>query len=179
MNTKEKTQAIASFYQELADNDNGFTYESSQVDYMPGPNLDTVDKCIKFWKVNPPKPKFKTIDLSIMVGSDIDMEFGGNEFNWISQLVKIDKGYYSKHSGAGWYDNCRIRQNHWHSWQGGECPLPEGLFLDVITRNSVKARRVKLYNTSQYWFHSQSATDIIAFKVIGTVDGYTYDLTTK
>ena len=124
-----------------------------------------------------PKKK-KIIDLLKMVGSDIDCEFASmsnNFYRWASKLKEIND-YYVSEAGAG-YHCCRIRENHWHSWQGGECPLPEGLYIEVIFRNGEEGDTEGYYNSGWNinWHHQSGTYDIIAFKVIGVADGWKYE----
>jgi len=70
-------------------------------------------------------------------------------------------------------DKCRPRMNHWHSWQGGECPLPEGLVVEVLRRGVPGNLTYDGYSGLLGWEHqlemnSLSFRDIIAFKVTGT-----------
>jgi len=113
------------------------------------------------------KPKKKIIDLSMMVGSDIDMEVSyTNDFSR-AEIIK-----YNIHTAQN--ANFRIRQDHWHSWQGGDSPLPEGLDIRLLSRNGddTKASNSKYINFR--WEHG-FIDDIIAFKVIGTADNARYE----
>lgn len=179
MSTKKHAQACANFYQNLADNDNGFTYRNlnSDIDKLQGPNMGSNIDILKAWKVNPPKPKKKIIDLHMMIGSDIDMEFNNNAIDkywYIEKLVSINvpnnKIYMDRNES--FFSNCRIRQNHWHSWQGGACPIPEGLIIKVKTRNNKQFNND--YGPGWRWNHRDKPTDIIAFKIIGIAENWTY-----
>jgi len=168
---------LAVFYTKLAENDNGFKYNSTHVDTMGGPNLYTVPDCMKYFEINPPKPKVKKIDLSVCIKSGIDMEFADEDTDadkwWVvgklSAIKVYEKLYYVDEQGAN-FRFCRVRQNHWHSWQGGSCPLPEGLNVDYRLRGSIYISP----KTEKSWQHDGTATDIIAFKVIGTLEDWEY-----
>ena len=128
---------------------------------------------LSLWRVA--EPKRKIIDLSLMVGSDIDMEFPTNAgTSWFtSQLKEIKEGkfYISKHNYK--YSECRIRQNHWHHLGGGECPLPRGLTGQVLLRN----RNVIILDCASKWVHDEydMYLDIIAFMVTGVTNDYKYE----
>lgn len=113
----------------------------------------------------------KPVDLSVLIESGIDCEFS---FDWkskpsIGQLLKIDGNKYTSDVGH-YYNYCLPRMNHWQSWQGGECPLPEGIVVETIYReDSMPEKNVV---TDLFWKHHSEADDIIAFKVIGLADGY-------
>lgn len=65
-------------------------------------------------------------------------------------------------------------QQPWLNWRGGECPVPEGLMVEVTTRNGNTLGRL---GVSPYmrWGHVKidSATDIIEYRVVGIESGYT------
>lgn len=172
MNIKEKAQWLGNFYQELADNDNGFSLNnitvSPQDDPSNGPKLNSDTH---LWSVNPPKPKKEIIDLSIMVNSNIDMEFDFLDNKWkTSYLIEIAKeGYINKYGSV--FDRCRIRQNHWHSWNGAKCPLPKGLFI-ATKRKSLHSNIVFYGETSSEYLNWK---DIIAFKITGIEKKYKYE----
>lgn len=123
-----------------------------------------------------PKQK-KIIDLSVCIESGIDMEFSDDgSFMIIDTLVNtcsVNKVYRTSHSSL--FNKCRVRQDHWHSWQGGyKCPLPEGLKVELMYRNRGKGQHSPAY-TELDWNHNDSVYDIIAFKVISVADGYKYE----
>lgn len=129
-------------------------------------------------------PTKKPVDLSVLIESGIDVEtseYPDFRRRCIGELRSIDKSPHSKYPyyklGDWDFDAiyCRPRMNHWHAWQGGECPLPEGVVADAVYRDGEirKGIFVKAWN----WEHKQSTSmtvDIIAFKVIGLADGYSW-----
>ena len=134
------------------------------------------------------KPKEKNIiDLGKMVGSDIDMEFADNNAWFIDYLIEIintdinnSYPYVTKKRKS--IAKCRIRENHWHFWQGGECPLPEGLEIEIMYRCGEAEESLILYHRriwSNNWLHNSEKYDIIAFKVLGTADGWSYEYETE
>lgn len=56
-------------------------------------------------------------------------------------------------------------------WEGGECPVPEGVMVEIILRTGVKC----LANGVNWWRweHLNSMFDIIAYRIIGVAEGYT------
>jgi hypothetical protein len=129
---------------------------------------------IKHWmKQCEIKPEPKIIDLTSLVGSDIDMEFAGREAKdwYVYKLTKIDKGGYYSEKNDKYGHSCRIRENHWHSWDGNKCPLPDG--LEVKLRIMVPDRRISHYITTDYinddWNH------VIGIRIIGKKPDYIYE----
>jgi len=127
-------------------------------------------------KIVAPAKENKIIDLSILIDSGIDVEFPtGNGTSWfISQLTRIKENsiYVSKHKYN--YDKCRVRQDHWMAWQGGECPLPEGLTVDILTRDGKCGVTNEYWMTHWSWDNTDHSTDIIAFNILGVADGWAY-----
>lgn len=120
-----------------------------------------------------PKAEKKIIDLLMMVDSDIDMEFVYDTgYTVIGKLKAIKElNYYSK-MGDSPSPYCHIRQDCWLSWQGGECPLPEGLNVTLLTRSGFYIP--SNLPLSANWIHCTAADDIIAFRVNGTLDDWRY-----
>lgn len=116
--------------------------------------------------------KPKPIDMSICIESGIDVESSTTGVDWyIDPSPEVsDTGCYWSCALDDWVDYCRPRLNHWHSWQGGECPVPEGLMGTVKFRNGLTA------DLANYvwgdWGHTRTLEDIIAFRVTGLADGY-------
>lgn len=124
-----------------------------------------------------PEPKYKKIiDLSKVVGSDIDCEFlrPDGSLIGINKLTNIcGDGINETYESSGIYTTkCRIRQDHWHSWQGGSCPLPEGLEIELLFRGG-KHEKLTDYIYDR-WSDDDDNYDIIAFKVLCTAPGYKY-----
>ena len=66
----------------------------------------------------------KKIDLSICVNSKVDMEFwltGTFNHKEIAKLKEYSPTPITTATKRQ-YDECRVRQDHWHSWNGGTCP---------------------------------------------------------
>jgi len=167
MTEQEKALALSEFYKTLAENNNGWTMQGKQG--VTGPNMMSD---ISEYIINPPKPKSKKIDLSICIKSNIDVECSDNKRIW-------DICKFSSMKSEGW-EYCRVRQDHWHLWQGGDCPLPKGLIIEIQTRqSSAISKNVTVYDLNIWgwnWNLPQldNDGDIIAFKVIGTAKGWEY-----
>lgn len=119
------------------------------------------------------KPQKKAVDLSVLIESKIDCEFSTSPsfelaiWDTLHSLSnRINQYSSSVHSCLRY---CRPRMNHWHSWQGGECPLPDGLWVDIDRRDGLGNRG---YSTDYSWRHTGTGNDIIAFKVTGLAEGY-------
>jgi len=174
MNTQNKAQMLAYWYQELADNDNGFEFNGPTS--FP-PECPTLSSDLSYWEINPPKPKKQIIDLNMMIDSDIDMEFftrNPEEDLYISKLVKIENGVYfsTMPSHVKWLHCCRIRENHWHVWRGNnDCPIPAGLKGEILLKNN----RTYTLDFATRWWHNNKDTDIIAFKITGVQSTHRYE----
>lgn len=125
----------------------------------------------------------KKVDLSILAESGIDCEFFNDEDddNHYRDINVGRIGYISKDREYPFLKNvCDIykhaipRMNHWNFWQGGECPLPEGLMIELIFRHGYKLNNNNDYSEIIWNHHGpiHSDRDIIAFKVLGLSDGY-------
>jgi len=123
------------------------------------------------------KPELTPADLSVLIVSGIDCEFGGGSVVGIriAPLAGIEGSSsrsYHLRQGGGFkgYSECRPRMSHWHSWQGGPCPLPEGFTVQVIYGNGKQVIDPKWESLN--WSNNTPFSQIIAFKVTGLVDGY-------
>ena len=130
--------------------------------------------CIQHYPSNfKPKPVIKKIDMSCLVDSDIDCEFMDDHQTLIGKLTAVlpncAKYVMDK---ADYFQYCRVRQDHWHHWENGECPLPKGLEVTLKFRNG-KQETTNIYTSYAGWGKSCDY-DIIAFKIIGTCTGYEY-----
>jgi len=68
------------------------------------------------------------------------------------------------------YKYCRPRMNHWHAWNGGDCPLPEGLIVDARLRDDYLSENAN--TNSLIWTKNTGHNNVIAFKVTGIAEGY-------
>jgi len=135
------------------------------------------DSCSQFYTdCFEPKPVKEVIDLTMMIGSNIDMEFSQSELSnqyvgLLKEITNNDIFYVMPTRDA--YKRCRIRQDHWHSWPGGENPLPKG--LEVILEYQDKSTTKTSRHTDSINWHRDSVNCIRAFKVIRVAEGYRYE----
>ena len=119
-------------------------------------------------------PELKPIDLSVLIQSGIDCEFSiSSRFDdpAVGKLTVIMEctDPYTRDGKVG-HRTCQPRMgDHWHSWQGGKCPLPEGLVVEVTFRGGEK--RQGMYDRYR-WGHNKTRlpNDIIAFRVLDKAD---------
>ena len=179
-------QELADFYQQVADGgemelEGG--YGIGRVTNLNGPNMYSLTNK---WRI---KPKKKVVDMSVLIDSGIDCEFSNNGSTWgAGKLVNIDtptpieredppkeylylKDYIGLHNRP--YRYCRPRMNHIHAWQGGECPLPEGLLVRVYFRNANNEVGLAT-DFKDLWYLNAALddNDIIAFEVLGLAEGW-------
>lgn len=176
MNTAEKIKVMQAY-----EDGKQIEYKSPRSDGWGDASTPVWDWYNKTYRI---KEQKKVVDLSVLIGSQIDCEFrlSGNDGYWaVAKLSKIHvsetpHGYSSMttyHTDyRGLASQCRPRMNHPHAWQGGECPLPEGVLVKVWYRRMGFAH----ISSSDYiddWRHDGDYdTNIIAFEVIGLADGY-------
>lgn len=134
-----------------------------------------VDQPMACWRVAPPPAK-KVIDLSVLVGSGVDCEF------WDEEGEVLIGALTHSFDGSGpyqcdkrlWFPHCQPRMNHWHSWQGGECPLPEGFVVEAYTRTGRLLPEAEATTLRWRWRYSypHNDPDIITFRVLRKADDY-------
>jgi len=184
MNEQEQALKLSALYKELAEKGTHLQFDDGIKDtnwidakaYIPDmtSNLDLFRVAEK---------QDKIIDMSCLVGSDIDCELGypapytsGYTITKLKVIVE-ERGEIKYNNGCQNYSTCRVRQDHWHSWQGGDkCPLPEGLDCKFKFRGLHDAEGYShSVNSDNSWQHTDSDLDIIAFKVLGIAEGYKYE----
>lgn len=137
----------------------------------------TKDSIIENWRVAE-KSKDNIVDLSVFIGSDIDMEFSNNEFKTtpiIGKLRNITGGKHKYISGAYEFEQCRIRENHWNVWLcENECPLTEGVRVDMAFSDGGHECDYD-YTLEDRWGYLGDDDGIFAFKVTGLRKGYRYE----
>lgn len=137
---------------------------------------------IKLWlKQCEIKPEHKIIDLTSLVGSNIDMEFANSEAKdwYVYKLTKIDKeGYYSEKNEKHGH-SCRIRENHMHSWDGNKCPLPKGLMVDLYyvgtSYDGGISNSRNILKNADYINIDWNEPSLVGFRIIGKQLGYIYE----
>ena len=169
-------QELADFYQKVADGgeiETCFTKPMSSIWHSTtcSPHIESYTSN---WRI---KPTHKVIDLSVLIESGIDVELG--DFQGVFFLGGhlthiIEKGsssMYNASDSTNAHSYARPRMNHIHSWQGGECPLPEGFKVKVWFRDKQYPPEVG-EASENYWELFNEESDIIAFEVLGVNDGY-------
>lgn len=131
--------------------------------------------------------EYKLINLSA-AQSNIDMEFlnYGGTVQANAKLKDIHPARSDKYQddfGNHWF-GCRIRQNHWHSWNNenneGKCPLPEGLKIKLKFINTSFDLSNKLENkisyktTTHYLKENWDHSTLVAFKILRLAKGWKY-----
>jgi hypothetical protein len=120
------------------------------------------------------KPTLRTVDMSVLIGADIDCTFGKRQT--IGALHSIVGGSFNRklsdHSYDSW-TSCTPRLDHWMPWNEGDCPLPEGVLVIPRLRNALWDTRA-MQATYLMWDIQKEpvAEDIIAFKVVGLAKGW-------
>ncbi|MGL4232663.1 MAG: hypothetical protein ACRCWJ_14965 [Casimicrobium sp.] len=70
-------------------------------------------------------------------------------------------------------------QERWTAWTGGDCPVPEGLLVELVSRDSthqVNSKNVRRKWWGHYLAGSKcSGIDIIAYRILGLAEGWTDD----
>lgn len=129
------------------------------------------------------KPENKKLDWSkIPIDTLLKMSTGGNEFIRHfaglneSKKLKIkcfNNGGSSKFSdGTSLWEKAELaEQPTFTYWPGGECPLPDGVLVEVIFRCGDCEKHPA---TPLDWSHDKVAGDIIAYRIIGLADGWEY-----
>ncbi len=125
------------------------------------------------------EPDIKIIDMS---KCNVDIQKAKEGEAW-----EVGECHYQEHVESMGFDT-RVRQNHYFGWQGGECPLPDGLAVKVFYRgygvdampfkeNIVSCEYHGDHSEEDYqWIHSREKRhlDIIGFIVKGSSEGYAY-----
>ena len=120
-----------------------------------------------------PKPKKKIIDLSKVVGRDVDCEFTdiGLTDWYVFELKAITNGDFIYETVNGSYAVCRIRQDKWmyHCYQKHQ-PIPDGLAIQIIDNDNISLKFVLERNS-----HDVDWPEVTAYRVLGVAEGYRYE----
>lgn len=72
-----------------------------------------------------------------------------------------------------WGETLRIaEQKDFTYWDGGDCPVPEGLMIECVRRAGTKFIATS-GRTGGFWNHCLNDRDIIGYRIIGVEDGWT------
>ncbi|MCP3899191.1 MAG: hypothetical protein GY707_05705 [Desulfobacteraceae bacterium] len=182
MNEHEKEQALklSALYKELAEKEVNFQYNDSRVGWVKVSSGPYLSSDLSRWRITEPKPEEKIIDLSCVVGNDIDVEFLNTKvgiWNLESGLSKIDLSLdepYLSPDGYLSYEQCRIRQDHIHFYNKKENPLPDGLLVKLYLSNETtqthKSQDIRWDSGRPY---------IMGFEVLEVLPEYKYGWETE
>lgn len=130
-------------------------------------------------RLKPPPPT--PVDLSVLVESGIDCTFSADGVNpeYVGALDGINGATHAHlyRDGGESHKYCTPRMDdHWHAWNGGDCPLPGGLNIEVRRHGMPgEYERTTAYGPVKCEFKSS----IYAFKVTGLADGYCWPWDTE
>jgi len=87
----------------------------------------------------PPQPKI--IDMSYMIGNNVDCEFSDSGKKWdVGKLLAICNNTPRFESSCGYvFKYCRPRHNEWLAHTGDKCPVPEVVAGQVMLRHGTVA----------------------------------------
>lgn len=169
MNNKEKAQWLSDRWAEVAQ---GGVWEECDHGWFEAPEGPrSEDTMLHTWRVVMPPVK-KVIDLSCLVNG-VDCEFWNSSQRHFGNLdeVSYDCGELQFIGCGESWDFCQPRMNHWHNWQGGECPVPEGYVVEVLFRGGHFSAEDPCA-TDWNWKHDSYSSDIIAFRVLRVAENY-------
>jgi hypothetical protein len=131
------------------------------------------------------KPKLKLVDMfALPIGSAILHAENRDKFKLVAKVGSSHLGGIFEFSSTKIVfehsDKWRIaEQEGFTYWGGGECPVPDGLLVQVIMRSG--SDTYKAIGKFLVWAHGDeydgkhAEMDIIAYRIIGLADGWTDD----
>jgi len=139
MDFRERSEWYAARQVEL---DAGGTWEffnGTVWGHIPYPPCNS--SVLKNWRLVPPKPVLKVIDLTPLIESGLDCVFWDKDWpESIGKLMRIVVGVkpYARDRLVE-YEHCQPRMSpHVHYWAGGDvCPVPEGFVINVEWRHGI------------------------------------------
>ena len=117
------------------------------------------------------KPKLKLVDMSKLPrGTMTNL----GEIIGYSDLQGLVSVLLGRDSHIGYITNLRIKeQTEFTYWGGGECPVPDGLVVEVVLRISGRVKAIAEASTLP-WAHEKSPSDdVIGYRILGVADGWT------
>jgi len=126
------------------------------------------------------KPTNKIINMHHFIKSGIDCEFSDPEVDTlhIGKLTRIHINNYHKDDGLYWRQ-CRPRMNHKMLHDGGDCPLPEGFRVKLLTicggRLQHSTGLSSVTKAGNVW-KDADYYPVIGYEILGLADGYAYKL---
>lgn len=128
------------------------------------------------------QPKLKLLDWTLVpIGTMTNMgEFRGyysgfsNERRFVTELRSSKIGNQHHHE----INDLRLApasEQPWINWRGGECPVPEGVIVEVTLRDGDQLTRLSSDYHWAYGCSQMRSRNIIEYRVTGLTDGYTDD----
>jgi len=164
MNTKEKAKQLADLYNELAEKEAYFLVKDKKGNWNKASVCPSLQSDLSRWKV---ADNEKIINMEVCKKSGIDCQFrvsAGSEWSkWTSSLNDSDVLLFN-------YKSARVRQDFWfyNVWTG-KCPIPNGLIVEFKLYIGTNCHYVDYADGFFYW------PNVKAFKVVGVLDGWSYD----
>ena len=134
------------------------------------------------------RPAKKIINMAYLIKSGIDCEFSDYpDFSniWVGKLTGgsgLNFHRYSCDSGDGYKRHakyCRPRMNHKMLHDGGDCPLPEGFRVKLLTicggRLQHSTGLSSVTKAGNVW-KDADYYPVIGYEILGLADGYAYKL---
>ncbi len=171
MNPQQQAQKLAEMYTDIAENEGAYFERSDWgTEWKKSKDCPSLNIDMECWRVHVP-PKKQVIDLSVLIESQIDCEFSDRGQQWhVDKLKEIEYGEVEPYVNAeATYMKCRPRMNHLHAWQGGDCPLAEGLNVRLWLRNGHTFET--LHCEERDWV-SKGHDSIIAFEILGLSENW-------
>jgi len=173
MDFRERSEWYAARQVEL---DAGGTWEffnGTVWGHIPYPPCNS--SVLKNWRLVPPKPVLKVIDLTPLIESGLDCVFWDKDWpESIGKLMRIVVGVkpYARDRLVE-YEHCQPRMSpHVHYWAGGDvCPVPEGFEIKLHFRDGDALVRSR--PTAWEWRRNSNGGDIIGIEFLRVADGYT------
>lgn len=131
----------------------------------------------------PAKPSLRLVDLSkLPVGTKMKADSGSTYKIVVSGVPEVHGSgtmrllLESDNKRPGvffWGETLRIaEQKDFTYWDGGDCPVPEGLMIECVRRAGTKFIATS-GRTGGFWNHRLDDRDIIGYRIIGVDDGWT------
>lgn len=122
----------------------------------------------------------KKVDLSklpidtLLVRTHDIRHFSAIEDNMINFFAHGATSLTADGTGNCFAKDVSIHPNQpWTFWQGGKCPIPDGLEFEVVFRSGGTTKETESASSLVWTHHNRSTSDIIAYRLTGKVlDGW-------
>lgn len=131
--------------------------------------------------IDGPKPELKKLDW-LKVPDGTLVEVSNNKGVWLPRyFFRGEDGNFEVYSGGctaltvcggtTCFDKIRLIENpEFTYWPGGDCPLPEGVMVEVVVRDGDKITKKEAI--VYLWTNTKSYHDIIAYRIVGVAEGW-------